>query len=277
MRMILIFLTGLSLGLAGCGGESDSATDVIATTPVAADIARELAGPDASVESLLPDNASAHDFGASAKDRAALEDADVVFAWGGGFEAGVPLDGLDPPAIELSGDARDPHVWMDPVAMADRLPRMAAALAEADPERADAYRRRAAAYAERLARLHRRLRRILGAIPAARRKLVTAHDSLGHFARRYGFEIVGTPFGRAPGAEPSAGTVADLIERVKRERVPAVFSDDAADPELVEEIARGAGVRVVDDLLIEGFAGQAESYEEMLLLDARRIAEALAP
>ena len=276
MRMILICLAA-AFALSGCGDGGDSGgARVVATTVVGADIVREVAGPDAEVDVLLPEGASPHDFGASAKDRARLDEADVVVAWGGALEAGVPLGGLDPAPLELAAGERDPHVWMNPLAIVERLPRLAAALGEADPDGAAAYRRRAASFAERLVRLDGRIRRILAAIPDQRRKLVTAHDSLGHFARRYDLEVVGAAFGRAPDAEPSADTVAGLIERVERQQVPAVFADDATDPELIEEIAREADVRVVSDLLIEGFGGRVESYEEMLLFDARRIARALA-
>ena len=88
---------------------------------------------------------------------------------------------------------------------------------------------------------------------------------------------MGAPFGLAPESEASAETVADLIERVEREDVPAVFAEDTDDPELMREIARAAGVEVVDDLLTEGFGDRVESYQDMLLYDARRITEALAP
>ena len=251
--------------------------DVVATTTVGADIARHVAGPDADVDVLLPESASPHDYGASAKDRARLEEADLVVAWGAGLEEGLPLDELDDEPVELAEDERDPHVWMDPRRVALSLAKLTDALADADPGNADAYRRRAAAYVDELLRLDRELRQTLAVIPPERRKLVTSHDSLGHFARRYGLDFVGAPFGLAPEAQPSAATVASLIDRIEDERVPAVFAEDTDDPELIAEIAREAGVEVVDDLLIESFGGRVDSYEEMLRYDAERIAEALAP
>jgi ABC-type Zn uptake system ZnuABC Zn-binding protein ZnuA len=274
--MILICLGALSLALAGCGGDAGgTGIDVVATTPVAADITRHVAGHDAEIETLLPEGASPHDFSASAKDRARLEEADVVIAWGADLEAGLPLEDLDLEPVELADGERDPHVWMDPSYVALHLSRVTEGLVNADPAHTDAYRRRAAAYAERLVQLDREIRRMLEAVPAERRKLVTSHDSLGHFARRYALEFVGAPFGLAPGSEPSAERVSDLIERIERERVPAVFAEDTDNPELLEEIAREAGVEVVDDLLVEGFGERVESYEQMLRFDARRIAEAL--
>lgn len=274
--MILICAAATAVAVIGCGDDSGSGgTDVVATTTIAADIARHVAGNGADVEALLPESASPHDYGPSAKDRARLDDADLVVAWGAGLEAGLPLDELDP--LELAGGENDPHVWMDPLRVARALPTLADALADIDPEGRDGYQRRARAYAKELRELDGEIRRVLAAIPPSRRKLVTSHDSLGHFAGRYGLEFVGAPFGLSPESEPSAETVASLVERIERERVPAVFAEDTDDPELMREIAREAGVEVVDDLLVEGFGGRVDSYEEMLRYDAQRIAEALAP
>lgn len=274
--MILICVLALAALAGGCGSGSGEGVDVVATNTIAADIARHVAGPDAEVDSLLPESAGPHDYAASAKDRAQLEDADVVVAWGSGLEAGLPLDDLEVEPVELAEGQENPHIWMDPRLVARSLSKLAIALGEADPENADAYRHRADAYAADLTRLDRELRRTLRTIPPERRKLVSSHDSLGHFVERYAFEFVGAPFGLAPEAEASAETVADLIDRVEGERVPAVFAEDTDDPELMREIGREAGVEVVDDLLTEGFGGRVESYEEMLRYDAERIARALA-
>ena len=277
MRMILICFAAATAALAGCGGEDDSdRVQVLATTQIAADIAREVAGPDAEVDTLLPEGASPHDYAASARDRARIDDADLLIAWAPRLEAGSVGVG-DYARFELAAGEEDPHVWMDPTRIATQLPELAEELARADPESEAAYRDRAAAYARRLTALDRELRRTLAAVPDARRKLVASHDALGHFTRRYGFEFVGAPFGVSPESQPSAETVADLIDRVEREDVPAVFAEDTDDPELMEEIAREAGVEVVDDLLVEGFGGEVESYPAMLRFDARRIADALAP
>jgi zinc/manganese transport system substrate-binding protein len=277
MGMILICALAAALALTSCGSDDGDGIEVIATTEVAADLARRVAGPDAHVETLVPAGASPHDFGASAKDRARLEDADVVVAWGAGLEAALPLDDLPLEPVEVAEGERDPHVWMNPAYMALNLSRLTEALVDADPGHADAYRRRAAAYSGRLINLDRDVRRLLARVPEARRKLVTSHDSLGHFARRYDLEFVGAPFGTTPDSAPSADTVADLIERVERERVPAVFADETDDPEVLEQVAREADVEVVDDLLVEGFGDRVDGYEEMIRFDARRIAEALAP
>jgi len=269
--MILIF--ACAAFVAGCSSSENAGVDVVATNTIAADIARNVAGADAQVDSLLPESASPHDFALSAKDRAELEDADVLVAWGAGLEAGFDLPD---DALELADGRDDPHIWMDPTLVAAALPRLASALADADPDHAAAYRRRAAAYGRKLEHLDTQLHRIYSAIPAARRKLVSSHDSIEYLVRRYGLDFVGAPFGITPGTEPSAETVSSLIEQVEQEHVPAVFAEDTDDPKLMDQIGREAGVEVVDDLLTEGFGGRVDSYEEMLRYDADRITGALA-
>jgi zinc/manganese transport system substrate-binding protein len=276
--MILICVVTAALPLAsGCGDESGSRIDVVATNTLAADIVQHVAGPDADVDALLPESASPHDYAPSAKDRARLEEADVVVAWGAGLEEGLSLDELGKAPVELAAGEDNPHIWMNPARVALSLEKISAALADADPAHTDAYRKRAAAYVDELARVDRQVRRELRAVPRDRRKLVSSHDSLGHFVDRYDFEFVGAPFGAVPESQASAETVADLIERVEREDVPAVFAEDTDDPELMRQIAREADVAVVDDLLTEGFGDRVTSYADMLRYDAERIAGALAP
>ena len=271
--MILICVCAIGV-LSGCGSDSDR-LEVLATTEIAADIARAVAGPDVEVDTLLPPGASPHDYVSSAQDKAAIDDADLIVAWSPRLESGSAGVG-DHARFELAAGEEDPHVWMDPRRIATAVGPLAEEMAAVDPDGAAGYRRRAADYAARLRRLDRELEQTLAGVPDQRRKLVTSHDTLSHFARRYGFEFVGAPFGTAPESEPDAATVADLIDVVEREQVPAVFAEDTDDPELMEEIAREAGVEVVDDLLVEGFGDRVDSYEEMLRYDAERIAEALA-
>jgi ABC-type Zn uptake system ZnuABC Zn-binding protein ZnuA len=270
--MILICSCAALALLAGCRSSDDSAA-VVATTGIAADITRHVAGPDMEVDSLLPGSTSAHGYSASAKDRAELENAELVVAFGSGLEEGLPLDGLD--VYELAKHDEDPHVWMDPTFIISALPGLAEALAEADPEHREGYMRRADEYARELRALDEEVLSTLAGIPPAKRKLVTSHDSLGHFADHYDFEFVGAPFGLTPESEASASKVSDLIDAVEREDVPAVFAEDSDNPEILRRIASETGAEVVDDLLIESFGDDVDSYEKLLLHDARRIAVAL--
>jgi zinc/manganese transport system substrate-binding protein len=159
--------------------------------------------------------------------------------------------------------------------MAAAAPAIADALTRADGANADAYRARAEQLARDLRALDADLRRTLASIPAERRKLVTSHESMGYFAERYELDFVGAPFGLSPEAEASARDVAEVIDQVRRQRVPAVFSQGGDDPEVMRRIANEAGVSVVDDLLVENPGPQGETYAAAMRHNARLVATAL--
>ncbi len=310
MKTFALLSFALCLGLlAACGSDSDSSGEdgptVSATTGIVADITAQVAGDDATVEQVIPDSASPHDFSLSAQDRADLEDSVLLVSNGASLEAGIPLEEIDVNQYSLSDHvgellaseeegahdehaaeeehaeededgAGDPHVWMDPTRVAAALPSLGDALAEADPEHAEGYRARAAAYARRLESLDAEIEQQLAEIPPDDRELVTSHDALAYFADRYGLEVIATPFpSSGPEAEASAQSVQEVEDAIDAHGVPAVFAEETDDPQVLEQIADRKGVEIVDQLLVES-PGDAGSYAEMLRVDAQLIASALA-
>ncbi|MGI8727971.1 MAG: metal ABC transporter substrate-binding protein [Solirubrobacterales bacterium] len=293
--VVLAVLVLAALLLPACSADRDpgGAPSVVATTGVAADITRQLAGPGVEVSQLVPDGSSPHNYSASARERGELDEADLVVYFSTALEQGLPIEdarrsfAFADHAAELRSFADDelesgidPHLWLDPTQITAALPALADALAQVDPGGADGYRRRAAAYAARLSRLDGELERMVASIPPDSRKLVTSHDSMGYFADRYGFEFVGAPFGAAPEAAASAGELGELIEQVADAEavagagVPAIFAQEGDDPEILRQVAAEAGVEVVDDLRVTDL-GASESYIEMMRFTTARITEAL--
>jgi zinc/manganese transport system substrate-binding protein len=118
----------------------------------------------------------------------------------------------------------------------------------------------------------------LAALPAARRKVVTAHDAFAYFSRAYGIAFI-APVGISTDAEPSAGDVGRIIEQIRRERIPAVFMESISDPRLLERIRRESGARIggvhySDSLSKPG--GPASSYLDMMRHNASTLEAALA-
>ena len=309
MKLRTIFIIGACAGAVatGCGSEDGAeGLRVVATTGIVADWVENVAGPDVEVVQLIPDGSSPHDFQLSAEDRLELERADLIAAVGAGLETGVPLEDAEAPRWELADHAgellpfaeggvhehgtegeeehaeeedehgsSDPHIWMDPTRVASAVPSLAAALGEADPERAAEYRDRGRAYAGELRGLDRELSATLGDVPAPNRELVTSHDSLGYLADRYGFEVVATAFpSSGPEAEASAAQLQEVIEAVAEHSVPTLFAQEEDDPEALRLVADEAGVEIEEDLIIES-PGSAGSYEEMLRRDAELVAAGL--
>jgi len=314
---VAVALAGLLLG--GCGGEGGEAAPgngecrelkIVVTTSILGDIVGNVAAGSGTVEVLMPVGTDPHSFQVSASRVAALRRADLVVVNGLGLEEGMSdaieaaaadgklvveaasfVDALPftaGPGGEAPTDGEgegghgtlDPHIWTDPVRIADVATGLGEALAAADPACPERWREAAAGYRRELLALDEEIEAILEVVPAERRKLVTNHGALGYFADRYGFEVLGTVI---PGgdtlAEPSPADLADLVEILRREGVRAIFAETTQAPDLADAVAAelGQGVAVVD-LFTESLGGPgsgAETYLSMQRTNAERIAGAL--
>ncbi len=302
MRKSLLISLLIAVGLGACGGETaarDEGPLVVATTTILGDLVSQIAGSEASVEVLMPIGADPHDFQASAAQIAMVNRADLVVANGLGLEEGLQdalesarSDGivvlelgpqLDPllfrDAMEGGGQAfEDPHVWFDPRRMAVAARLVGEGLEAVDPS--VRWVARAEAYATELEALDQRISDLLSAVPADRRKLVTSHESLGYFAQRYGFEVIGVVIpGGSTLSDPSSGELARLIDVIRAEGVRVIFSETTQSSSLVEAVASelGEGIIIVD--LYTGSLGEpgsgADTLIDMLTTNAKRIAGAL--
>jgi zinc/manganese transport system substrate-binding protein len=306
-------VTGLLL--AACGGEaavSPSAgcrtLEVVATTSILGDVVRNLVGEAARVAVLMPMGADPHSFSPSASQAASLREADLVVANGLGLEEGLhevltaaAADGATVveaasfvtalpfgPTEDEEGEAAgehadgtlDPHIWTDPARMAEVATGLGEALSAADPSCATAYRAAAASYRQQLEALDAEIGGILAAVPPESRKLVTNHHTLGYFADRYGFEVIGAIIpGGSTLAEPSPADLAALVEVLRTAGVRAVFAENTQSSGLAEALAAeiGEGVALVSlfsDALGAPGTG-ADTYLGMQRVNAQRIAAAL--
>ena len=287
----------VALALIGAGCSADRADDdrirVVATTTILGDVAGNVAGSDADVEVLMPIGASPHGFVPSSQQVAKIYGADLVVANGLDLEAGLAdvleaakEDGVN--VLEIAphldplpfgdGDDLDPHVWMDPVRMMDTARLIATELTAVAPS-VD-WEGNADAYAAELQTAHNTIQQLLGAIPTGQRRLVTNHDSLGYFADRYGFVVIGTviPGGSSLG-DPSSADLAELVAVIERGQSPAIFAESTEPQALADAVAAEGGANVA---VVELFTGSlsdpgtvADTLIAMLLVDAERISKAL--
>jgi ABC-type Zn uptake system ZnuABC Zn-binding protein ZnuA len=238
-----------------CSGDAagDSALHVVATTGQAADLTRAVTGDRVHVTGLLPPNADPHAFEIRPDDVKELSGAGLVVRSGGDLDewldGAIDSSGADAQVLTLAdhveSDGDDPHWWQDPRNAIAAVAAIRDALIEADPAGADAYRRNAIAYTRRLERLDRQVAACIGKVPEAQRTLVTTHDSLGFYARRYGIRVVGAVIpSRSTAAQPSAGEISELVDTIRREDVKAIFAESSIKPDVEEAIARESGARI---------------------------------
>jgi zinc/manganese transport system substrate-binding protein len=289
--------------LTACGQES-AATGaaagrqrIVVTTTLLGAVVRPLVGTTADVQVLMPNGADPHDWEPSAKDIAALRHADVIIENGLGLEgglqhaigqargAGVQVltasddvdvrivgqgEGTNPDDPDQAAGAKDPHLWMDPTAMAAVVRTVGAALVQRGIDVAA----RIEQVAGELDALDSRIAAILSVVPADRRKLVTGHESLGYFARHYHFVLIGAVVPSVSSqAEASAGSIAHLRDQIAKAGVPAIFTEIGTPGDVVKAIASETGARAVP--LVTHVLPADGSYDTFLTDVAHTVADAL--
>lgn len=271
-----------------------SQTKVVVTTSVLGDVTRQIVGTNAVVEVLIPTGQDPHGFQASAAQAASMRQADLVIAVGLGLEEGLSdaldsaeSDGvvvlelaplLDPIAFSSDSQTLDPHFWLDPLRMAEGAAIIGNALTEVDPEVdwAGAARR----YQLSVESALEASTETLANVPAGRRLLITSHDSLGYWAQRYGFAVLGTIVrGGSTQSDPSPADLAELIIRIEDTGVDAIFIESTASSDLANAISDEVGFPVSVVELFTGSLGDAgsgaDTYLGMIRINAERVAQAL--
>lgn len=258
-------------------GEGSGVPTVVVTTTIWADVVSNVACGDlVEIQTVIPPGSDPHAFEPSLRDRERMENATLVVANGLLLEEGL-LDTLD--AIEESGSlvfemadhidslgvghghedehededehndedehihaGGDPHIWFDPVRVSGALPALGDALVEAaalDPVAVD---RCVTDYQATLEAVDASITNAIATIEPSDRKLVTNHDSLGYFADRYGFTIVGTVIPSSSSlAEANPAQLEELAELIDVEGVAAIFAETQQSTDDADALAERLG------------------------------------
>jgi len=265
----------LALVLAGtlsCQPSSSSPTkSIVVTYSILGSIVKELVGDKATVTVSVPNGLDPHEWEPSAKDIEAINKADLVIENGLGLEGGmektlqaardsgvkfftasdyITVRHVGPGEGTSSGDpdqvvgAPDPHLWMDPIAMKGVVSGLASVLMQDLNLDVSS---QAADLENRLDSLNAEVAQTVAAIPQENRKLVTGHESMGYFAQRYGFKLVGVIIpSLSTQAEVSAANLAELKKAIKDNQVKAIFTELGTSPAVAKVIGDETGVKVVE-------------------------------
>ncbi len=186
----------------------------------------------------------------------------------GGAPGSAPGEGAGPGAV-------DPHLWLDPLNARRMVAIFAAALAETDPDNAEAYRANATRLAARLDALDAELRDRLA--PVRQVPHLVFHDAYAYFAARYGLNQVGA-FAVSPEIRPGVRHLLALRTRIREKGVACVFTEPQFSPALVEAVTGGTAVRVATlDPLGAGLAPGPEAYFALMRALADNLVACLTP
>ncbi|MFQ5894235.1 MAG: metal ABC transporter substrate-binding protein [Nitrospinota bacterium] len=280
--------TLLSPALLPTAGWAETKPVVAASIAPLFDWAKTLAGERAQVVLVVPPGASPHAFEPRPSEVRLLARARVFFANGLGLEgwaeklvqAANPAvrvvrlaEGLGPQGT--AEGAPNPHLWLDPVRAQSMVRRMAAALAEVDPEGAADYRSRAEGYLQKLRQLDREFRVATSRFPA--RRAATFHDAFRYLFGRYGLEVAAVlePF---PGKVPTPSLLKEVVRKLRALRVRVIFAEPQLSPAAAEAVAREVegAVETLDPLGGPGVPGR-ESYLELMRFNLAQLRRALGP
>ena len=270
------------------------ALQIVTTTTIFADLVRQVGGSAVSVESLVPKGGEVHTFDPTPADVQKIGGASLVFANGLGLDdwlASLASDaGASAPIVRLAEDlpgatylagtngaGTNPHLWLNVAYASKYVDRIVSALSGIDPAHASEFRANADAYQAILGSLDTEIRDRIQALPPANRIVVSFHEAFPYFAAAYGLTIVGTIVD-APGQDPSAGALADLIGKIRSSGARAIFAEAQFSPKLAETIAGETGATVVMDLYTDTLGdAPADTYVGMMRSNLDRVVTALTP
>ena len=273
---------------------ADNRPVVLTTFTILADMAREVAGDRLQVKSITKPGAEIHGYEPSPKDLERASGADLIVENGLGLElwarrfvqsAGdVPTvtltDGMQPLLIEgdMYAGKPNPHAWMSPLRAQGYVDQLVNAFSDLDPEGAQIYRDNGKRYKQQLENLDAELRDILAVIPPKQRVLVSCEGAFSYLAQDYGFdEAYLWPVNAESQITPRR--MARLIERVKRDQVPAVFCETTVSDKAQREVARASGARFGGSFYVDSLSkrnGPAPTLLELQRHNVKLLRQGLA-
>ena len=273
--LILITLAVFLFGIGGCKKNKNTVTrnadgklTVTTTNFPPFDFVRRIAGDKVNINLLLPPGAESHSFEPSPRDIITVQNSGIFIHVGGESDIWVDkiLESMDTSKMKIlsmmdavdvvkeeivegmeeeeeEGEiAYDEHVWTSPQNAILIVKAINTALCEADPANADFYRKNTAAYIEELAQLDAAFK---GAVAGAKRKTIIFADRFPfrYFADAYGLKYFAAFPGCSTETEPSAATVAFLIDKVKLEKIPVVFHIELSNERMADTICGETGAK----------------------------------
>lgn len=292
--MVRILTLLIALALAPAAPAQDR-PKVVTTFTVLADMARNVAGEAADVESLTKPGAEIHYYQPTPGDIRRAMDADLVL-WNGlnleqWFErflrnlgdvpSAVVSDGVEPMGIAEGPYAGkpNPHAWMSPEAAVTYVGNIRDALSTIDPANAAVYAANAEAYIGEIRAVAEPIRQAFAAIPEERRWLATSEGAFSYLARDFGLnQLYIWPINADQQGSPQQ--VRRVIDAMREHAVPAIFSESTIPADAARQVARETGAEYGGVLYVDSLSepdGPVPTYLDMLQVTTLTIAKALAP
>lgn len=303
MKRLIAILLCLCLMLCGCTAKPEKPHDetklqIVCTSFPAYDFAREIAGDRAELTLLIKPGSEVHSYEPTPKDMIRIQESDLFICNGGESEQWAEtlitpklntiymMDCVD--TVEESADGiynaedgepeLDEHVWTSPLNAIKISEEICNALCKLDTDNAEAYKTNFAAYKAQLMALDREFRQVIK--NSGKHTLVFADRfPMRYFALEYGLDCYAAFPGCSSETEPSAKTVAYLIDRVREDKIPAVLYMEFSNQKMADVICEDTGCRKLPfysahSVSAEQFE-QGVSYIDLMRINLNSLKEAL--
>lgn len=303
MKRLIAILLCLCLMLCGCTAQPEKPHDetklqIVCTSFPAYDFAREIAGDRAELTLLIKPGSEVHSYEPTPKDMIRIQESDLFICNGGESEQWAKtlitpklntiymMDCVD--TVEESADGiynaedgepeLDEHVWTSPLNAIKISEEICNALCKLDTDNAEAYKTNFAAYKAQLMALDREFRQVIK--NSGKHTLVFADRfPMRYFALEYGLDCYAAFPGCSSETEPSAKTVAYLIDRVREDKIPAVLYMEFSNQKMADVICEDTGCKKLPfysahSVSAEQFE-QGVSYLDLMRINLNSLKEAL--
>jgi len=266
---------------------------VVTTFTIIQDMAQNVAGDAAIVESITKPGAEIHGYEPTPGDIVKAQKADLVL-WNGlnlerwferffgnirGVKRAVLTDGIEPIGIDEGPymGRPNPHSWMSPANAVIYVENIRRALVEIDPANAAIYNANAEAYAAKFKEIEKSMREAMATIPENHRWLVTSEGAFPYLARNFGLQEL---FLWAVNADQQ-GTpqqVRKVIDGVREHGIPVIFSESTISDKPARQVAKETGIRYGGVLYVDSLTdedGPAPTFLKLMEYNAQTIVRGL--
>jgi manganese/iron transport system substrate-binding protein len=288
---------------------------VVVSNSVLCDLVKQIAADQVQLSCLIAPGSDPHVYKSTPADLKLLAAADLILYGGYDFEPAIikaiannkvkaaqvavseraipkPIMREDHEDQEASGhshsskegnlkekEVADPHIWNDPKNGKKMTEVVSQELIKILPDQKVTLQQKTTAFTTKLDQIDRWITTQMSTIPTKQRQLVTTHDSLSYFGQAYNLEIKTIFEGISAEQKPSPARIADLIDQVKKSKVPTIFVEININPQLIQMISKEAKVKVAEQELFGDGIGApgsgADTYTDMLITNTRTIVQGL--
>jgi manganese transport system substrate-binding protein len=253
---------------------------ILTTFTVLADMARNVAGDKAIIESITKPGAEIHGYEPTPSDLKRGQGADLILDNGLNLErwaerfynnfAKIPhitlSEGIEPVSIAEDTDKPNPHAWMSPQNALKYVENIRQALVTLDPRNETTYNANAVAYSEQIRAIDAKLKNAIATIPPEKRFIVSCEGAFSYIARDYGLkEVYLWPVNAEQQATPKQ--VERVINTVKANQIPAIFCESTVNNEAQLQVAKETGAKFAGVFYVDSLSppdGPASTYLKLL-------------